>query len=114
MNRIDKSDTVVLEFYASIAKASGQMLLAAQNGDWDSLCDAEEQCAKLINRLQVLQSEKAMSEAERQQRISYLKKILADDAAIRHITEPRLRQLEEFLRAAHNSEKLINSYGLSR
>ena len=114
MNNPQKTDTVVLEFYASIARASGQMLTAAQNGDWDSLCEAEEQCAKLINRLQVLQAEKRMSEDERQQRIGYLKKILADDAAIRHITEPRLRQLEEFLRAANNTERLNHSYGASR
>ncbi len=114
MNTVNKQDTAVLEFYASIAQASGQMLAAAQSGDWDSLCEAEELCSKLIHRLQVLQAENAMSGEERQQRIGYLKKILADDAAIRHITEPRLRQLEEFLRTANNSQKLHSSYGASR
>ena len=107
-------DTVMLEFYASIAQASGQMLEAAQNGDWDSLCEAEELCAQLIGRLQVIQTQRGMTEEERQKRIRYLKQILADDAAIRHITEPRLKQLEDFLRAANNNQRLNTFYGTNR
>jgi flagellar protein FliT len=114
MNQTTEQDTVVLQFYAAIAQASGQMLQAAQASDWDSLCEAEEICSKLIAKLQKLQEEQRMTEDERQLRVSYLKKILEDDAAIRHITEPRLRQLEDFLNTANNSQRLQSSYGNQR
>lgn len=103
----------VMRLYGAIANQSQAMLDAAQAGDWDALCEAEEVCSHLIAELQALKEAQQLrlNELERNQHIAYLKKILADDAAIRDITEPRLRQLEEFLRASSNTQKLSNSYG---
>lgn len=103
----------IMKLYAAIANQSRVMLDAAKSGNWDDLCAAEEQCSKLIHALQTIKEAQQieLNEHERNQHIGYLKKILADDAAIRNITEPRLKQLEEFLRAANNSQKLSNSYG---
>ena len=108
-----KDSSEIIQFYAAIATQSAAMLCAAQSGDWDSLCQAEEHCSVLIHELQILKETQAaqLNEEERIKHINYLKKILADDAAIRDITEPRLRQLEEFLRASTNTQKLSNSYG---
>jgi flagellar protein FliT len=107
------NNRAVIELYSSIAKQSEAMLIAAKNGNWDSLCEAEERCSAIIHQLQQLKQnqEAQLNEDERIEHISYLKKILADDAAIRNITEPHLRQLEEFLRAANNNQRLSNSYG---
>lgn len=106
-------NATVMKLYAAIANQSQAMLQAAQGGDWDGLCDAEENCSKLIHELQAVKQaqEIQLDEEERGRHIAYLKSILADDAAIRNITEPRLQQLEEFLRAASNSQRLSNSYG---
>lgn len=102
----------VMEMYAAIARQSETMLAAAQEGNWDGLCEAEEKCSALIQQLQTIkQSNAQLNETEKQEHIGYLKKILADDAAIRNITEPRLMQLEQFLRAASNNQRLNNSYG---
>ncbi|WP_370262600.1 flagellar protein FliT [Limnobacter sp.] len=104
---------LVMKLYAAIANQSQAMLESAKAGDWDALCAAEEKCSKLIAELQMVKEGQQieLNETERSQHISYLKKILADDAAIRDITEPRLKQLEEFLRTASNSQRLSNSYG---
>lgn len=109
----EKTDSsVVMQYYAAIAKQSETMLAAAKAGNWDDLCQAEEVCSKLIVELQHLKGKAApLNEAERQKHVSYLKKILADDAQIRNITEPRLAQLEELLRSAGNSQRLNQSYG---
>jgi len=106
-------NATIMALYAAIANQSQAMLQAAQEGDWDGLCEAEEQCSKLIHELQNAKAmqEIQLNDAERSTHIAYLKRILADDAAIRDITEPRLRQLEEFLRAANNNQRLSNSYG---
>jgi len=107
-----KDNRAVMKYYVAIAEQSEEMLRAAQNGDWELLCAAEEKCSKLIRELQgIKKGPVQLNEDERQEHIGYLKKILADDAAIRNITEPRLRQLEEFLRAASNSQRLNNTYG---
>lgn len=102
----------VMDKYASIAKQSEEMLRAAQSGDWDGLCEAEERCSALISELQTIkQNQATLNDKEKQEHIGYLKKILADDAAIRNITEPRLMQLEQFLRAASNNTRLNKTYG---
>ncbi|HEX4917612.1 MAG TPA: flagellar protein FliT [Limnobacter sp.] len=107
------NNRAVMKLYAAIANQSQAMLESAKAGDWDALCAAEEQCSRLIAELQAVKEVQQieLNEKERNEHISYLKKILADDAAIRDITEPRLKQLEEFLRTASNSQKLSNSYG---
>lgn len=109
----EKNNPSVIQLYALIATQSEAMLRAARTGDWDALCEAEEQCSAIIHELQELKQtqEAELNEEERIKHITYLKKILADDAAIRDITEPRLRQLEEFLRTANNTQRLSNSYG---
>jgi len=107
-----QDNRAVMQYYAAIAQQSEDMLRAAEAGDWAMLCEAEGKVSLLIQELQDLKRNQArLNEAERQQHIGYLKKILADDAAIRNITEPRLRQLEEFLRAASNNQRLNNTYG---
>lgn len=110
-----KDNREIMSLYAKIANQSEEMLRAAQKGSWDELCAAEEVVSRLIHDLQTLKQvkESDLNERERIEHITYLKKILADDAEIRNITEPRLRQLEEFLRASSNTQKLSNSYGVN-
>ncbi|NJM33199.1 MAG: flagellar protein FliT [Limnobacter sp.] len=112
---LDNTKTrAIMKYYAAIARQSEEMLNAARSGDWDSLCEAEARCAALIRELQhAKKASSPLDDQERKEHISYLKRILADDAAIRSITEPRLLQLEEFLRASSNHQKLSNSYSSS-
>lgn len=106
-------NATVMKLYAAIATQSQTMLHAAKQGDWEALCEAETDCSRLIHELQSVKKAKEiqLNEEERHKHIVYLKNILADDAEIRNLTQPRLQQLEEFLRAASNTHRLSNSYG---
>jgi flagellar protein FliT len=100
----------VLNYYQSIAHKSSEMLAAAQAGNWDLLCMKEEECAHLIAELKAIGSSIMDDDAEKRERIQLLKKILADDAQIRELTEPWLKQLESLLRGAGNAKKLNSTY----
>lgn len=89
----------VLAMYENIAALSSRMAVAAREGDWDGLARLETQC--------VLQSSAAKSGvpplqgAERKRKIDLLKQIMANDRAVRDITEPWMGQLDRALSPAH-------------
>lgn len=100
----------VLRYYESIAGQSQRMLLAAKAGDWEDLCAAEKECARLIDHLKQLGEQPPMNSTERERRMQILKNILAEDAQIRDLTEPWLKQLENLLHSAGNTRRLGGSY----
>ena len=89
----------VLAMYENIAALSSRMAVAAREGDWDGLARLETQCA--------LQSSAARSGvpplegAERKRKIDLLKQIMANDRAVRDLTEPWMGQLDRALSPAH-------------
>ena len=89
----------VLAMYENIAALSSRMAVAASEGDSDGLARLETQCA--------LQSSAARSGvpplegAERKRKIDLLKQIMANDRAVRDITEPWMGQLDRALSPAH-------------
>ena len=89
----------VLAMYENIAALSSRMAVAAREGDWDGLARLETQCA--------LQSSAAKSGvpplegAERKRKIDLLKQIMANDRAVRDITEPWMGQLDRALSPPH-------------
>jgi flagellar protein FliT len=99
-----------LHHYESIAIASGEMLVAARAGDWDALIAAEGRCAASIKALAAEGDAKPANEQERARRVELIRKVLADDAAIRDLTQPWLRRLEDFLHSAGNARRLQNAY----
>lgn len=88
----------VISCYEAIALASARMLEAARAGEWDDLLAAEADCAHGIDALRQLGAGLLTSEAARQRRVELLRRILADDAEVRALTQPWLSQLEQFLR----------------
>ncbi len=100
----------VLHYYESIAGQSQRMLSAARAGDWDDLCAAEEECARLIAHLKQLGDTPPLNTGERERRMQILKQMLAEDAEIRDLTEPWLKQLEQLLGNAGNQRRLSDSY----
>lgn len=89
----------VLAMYENIAALSSRMAVAAREGDWDGLARLETQCA--------LQSSAAKSGVPplegpaRKRKIDLLKQIMANDRAVRDITEPWMGQLDRALSPAH-------------
>lgn len=83
----DDSDNV-LSYYAALECASAEMLQAARNGDWDSVCRLEGACAVVVARLRQIARQKPLRETEQDARLRILRAILANDAEIRRICEP--------------------------
>lgn len=100
----------ILSIYQEVAGITDQMLLAARSGDWDSLVSLERQCAGHIDTLKTRDRMAPLPEEARQQKISIIKKILADDLEIRNLTEPRLAQLSSLIASAGNERRLHGAY----
>lgn len=100
----------MLRYYESIAGQSQRMLSAARAGDWEDLCAAEQECARLIAQLKQLGDAPPLAAGESERRMQILKQLLAEDAEIRDLTEPWLKQLGEMLGSTGNQRRLGNAY----
>ena len=87
----------VIEHYEAIAATSRRMLYAARAGDWDEVGREEERCHALIGMLKRAESDGSIASGVRRVRFALLRAILADDAEIRDLSEPWLKQLEALL-----------------
>jgi flagellar protein FliT len=97
--------------YEGLARTTGHMLDAALDGRWDDLVALERQCAQLIETMSALETEDPLPQGLRQRKAAMIRKVLADDAAIRNITEPWLQQLGSMLGANRHSQRLLRTYG---
>jgi flagellar protein FliT len=104
----------LLSTYACLARTTGNMLAAAQGAQWEKLVDLEKHCADLIERMSTLENDDPLPEAVRSRKAQMIRKVLADDAAIRNITEPWLQQLGSMLGANRQEQQLLRSYGPPR
>ena len=86
----------VLSMYENLAGLTSRMAGAAQAGDFDTLARLETQCA--IHAAATRTGVPALDGAPRMRKIDLLKMIMANDRAIRDVTEPW--QLEQVM-AAH-------------
>ncbi len=104
----------LLSTYECLTRTTGNMLNAARSGDWDKLVDLEKHCAELVTRMSEIESDDPLPEAVRSHKTQMLRQVLADDAAIRNITEPWLQQLGTMLGANRHEQRLLRSYGPPR
>lgn len=87
----------MIQHYEAIAASSRRMLDAARAGDWDAVGQEEDRCRALISTLKRAHPEAAVASAARRQRLALMRAMLADDAEIRELSEPWLKQLEALL-----------------
>ncbi|MES2323388.1 MAG: flagellar protein FliT [Pseudomonadota bacterium] len=76
----------VLSMYENIAGLTSKMAAAAQAGDFDGLARLETQCA--LQAAGAKTGVPALAGESRQRKIELLKQIMANDRAIRDVTEP--------------------------
>jgi flagellar protein FliT len=88
----------VLSMYENLAGLTAKMSLAAQAGDWTTLGRLENQCAS--QAVATLTGVPALSGAPRLRKIDLLKQIMANDRAIRDVTEPWMSPVDQAM-AAH-------------
>ncbi|MET3134707.1 flagellar protein FliT [Oxalobacteraceae bacterium GrIS 1.11] len=94
------TSTEVLTMYENIADLSSQMVSAARSSDWDGLGKLESQCTGEA-RGAAAGNLPALSGASRMRKIDLLKQIMANDRAIRDVTEPWMTQLPSAMQAPH-------------
>lgn len=88
----------VLSMYENLAGLTGQMAAAAQAGDMARLAQLETRC--VIESAAVGTGVPALDGAQRQRKIDLLKQIMANDRAIRQVTEPWMARVDA-LACAH-------------
>lgn len=76
----------VLSMYENIAGLTSKMAGAAQAGDFDGLSRMETQCA--LQAVPAMGGVPALEGAARMRKIDLLKLIMANDRAIREVTQP--------------------------
>ena len=99
----------VIEKYESLAEITAKMSEAAVLGEWDLLAELEEQSSAQVAELKLLDL-KPIDEATRLRKVALIKKILADDAAIRSKMEPWMAQLQRIMDAARSEDRLQKAY----
>ena len=92
-------NSVLLNYYEAIEKASQDMVDAARTGNWDHVVKLEGACAVLIAQLKNTAAEKPLATEEAQLKSRIMQRILVNDAQIRQLAEPWLDDLNDILAA---------------
>ena len=101
--------SVVIEKYESLAGITAKMREAADQDEWDLLSELEEQSTAQVAELKTLDLA-PIDEATRLRKVVLIKRILADDAAIRSKMEPWMAQLQRIMDAARSEDRLQKAY----
>lgn len=99
-----------LNLYETLSGISGDMVQAAEAGDWDRLIELERKVAQLRNRLSVEDARTRLTEPERERKVHLIKHILADDRKVRSFTEPWMEHVRRFLGDATPGRDIRSSY----
>jgi flagellar protein FliT len=98
--------------YEAIASISAQMLAAARESLWSELLELQEEYRVLVDTLREIDSAIALDESERMRKYDLIRRILADDAAIRDLANPGVARLSAFFsprRPAHVLKELFGA-----
>ena len=85
----------VLSMYENLAGLTGQMKHAAQAGDWNGFDKLNVQASVAAGA--AICGVPALDGAQRQRKIDLLKQLMANDRAIRDVTDPWMGQLDRAL-----------------
>lgn len=101
----------ITKSYESLSVLTGEMRIAAVQGEWDRLVALEQQCRQHVTNIQAADEISQPDEATRQQIVQLIRKILADDAEIRTRTENWMAQLQHVMQSTRQELRLNQTYG---
>lgn len=106
------TSTEMIGTYENILAVTAQMLDAARAADWDLLVNREQECRQLVERLLNARNEVdyAIEPHVRSRKVEIIRKVLADDAEIRNLTEPWMQRLQHLLSNVGRERKLHAAY----
>ena len=90
----------LLSYYEAIERASADMLDAARAGNWDHVIKLEGACVLLISQLKNAARSIALSTEESQLKSRIMKRVLVNDAEIRHLAEPWIDDLDKMIQTS--------------
>ncbi|MDN8068693.1 flagellar protein FliT [Burkholderia vietnamiensis] len=96
--------------YEALAAVSGQMLSAARAADWSVLPALQVEFLRLVDELKEAAPGVAPDEPERGRKLELIRRILADDAAIRDLASPDMARLSGLFEARRSSRVLTDLY----
>ena len=101
--------TTVIENNQFLSGITEKMRDAAALGAWDQLVELEQQCSKHVASMKQ-QDLAPVEESIRLQKVALIKKILADDAAIRDKTLPWMAQLQHNMQSLRSEQRVQQAY----
>ena len=99
----------VIENYQFLSVITGKMREAAALGAWDQLVELEQQCSRHVASMNP-QDLAPVEESIRLQKVALIKKILADDAAIRDQTLPWMAQMQRNMQSSRSELRVQQAY----
>jgi len=101
----------VISMYESVCELTGEMLAAAQSGNWDALVELETRCASHVQVLRDGEGVARLSGERRSRKVAIIQTILAHDRAIRDLTSPWMARLGAMMQSTGAERRLANAYG---
>ena len=92
-----RMNSLLMNYYDAIEKASQDMLAAARAGNWDQVVKLEGACAVLIAQLKNAAAEQPLPPDEAELKSRLMQRVLLNDAEIRQLAEPWLEDLDDIL-----------------
>ena len=111
MTSLTQISSPILEHYQEIAVITGEMLTAAQAGDWDTAMVHGQQYCELVERLRHSEPSMPLDDAGRAMKYDLLVRILENDALTRDLAIPQLARLGELLGRMKRQQTLLSAYG---
>jgi flagellar protein FliT len=102
----------VIENYEHLSLLTAQMRVAATQGQWDQLVELEKQCRQRVESMKAQDASSPLDENTRLSKVALIRKILADDAAIRSQTEPWMEQTQHMLQSVRQERRLLETYSV--
>ncbi|NML32033.1 flagellar protein FliT [Paraburkholderia antibiotica] len=96
--------------YEAVAALSCQMLIAARRALWTDLVHLQDEYRHLVDALREADDGVKLDETERLRKYALIRQILADDAAIRDLANPRMANLSALF-AGRPTRVLKELYG---
>lgn len=104
------NEKLALDLYAKISATTSQMLAAAQEQDWDLLCELEKSCSDYTEKLKALNANLSVNQMMQNKKMNYIKDILENDRQIREIVSPWMKRLNGLINHSSTERKLTRAY----
>lgn len=99
----------VIHIYESLAKLTGEMRVAASQGEWDKLIGLEQEYSRQV--ADINSTDEIPDDATRLRVVQLIRTILDNDTEIRNQTKTWVGQLQNIMQSNRQEQRLNQTYG---